>query len=223
MTNELEDWQLALLVEARRFDDPTVVEAAEAAVLQESKDLRAQAEGLERPVVVEYDKAQQIEQAEALLEAANGLDEWEVVEADQRAEEQEACAVVKDLLAEALQERHGLREEVVEGMSAPTMLTQFQNEEDGEVSLEALVQNPETGGAPDSDDDDDGAGGASDRASGSVGLSGDVRQEFQDLRRRARIMADRTPEYAESLRQEAADLAGLDDPDELDDLDMEGL
>ena len=39
---------------------------------------------------------------------------------------------------------------------------------------------------------------------------------MKDKLRRADRLADRTPEHAEALRQEAADIVGVDGPDDLD-------
>lgn len=216
MTQELEDWQLALLVEARRLDDPTVVEANAAEDLQRAQDLLAQADDVDQPVVIEHETAKTIDDAEALLDASKGLDDWEVVDAETRAAELEALEEVSDTLSDALQEHFSLREDVVEAMSVPAMVSQFRDEEDGEFSLESLSQHPETGGADadDVDDDDTDDGGDVDS------LSASERRTVEEKLSKAEKMESRTPDYADALRGEAAEIVGVESAD---DIDMEAL
>lgn len=217
MTQELEDWQLALLVEARRLDDPTVVEANAADDLQRAQDLLAQADDVDQPVVIEHETAKTIDDAEALLDASKGLDDWEVVDAETREAEREALEEVGDTLSEALQEHFDLRESVVEAMSVPAMVSQFRDEEDGEFSLDSLSQHPETGGADADDVDDDGG----DDDGGDVdSLSASERRTVEEKLSKADKMESRTPDYADALRGEAAEIAGVESAD---DIDMEAL
>ena len=60
------------------------------------------------------------------------------------------------------------------------------------------------------DDSGDGEGDEEPSADGDA-LSGGVSEELQELVVRANLMADRTPEHAEALRAEAADLAGVEE------------
>lgn len=226
MTDELEDWQLALLVEARRYDDPVIVEAHEAQDLQDAQDLLEQAEPIDNPVVVDHSVKQTYDEAEDLLEAASGISDWEVVPSDQREDEQEALEAVEELLSDALKEHHDLRDAVVDAMSAPQMVAQFRDEDDGEIELEALAQQPETGGADTPADDGGsgdggsaGAGGSGDGGDGGADpledLSLDERRTVADKLDRAEMMDDRTPEYADTLRQEAADIVGVESADDI--------
>lgn len=211
MEETLEDWQLALLVEARRKDDPVVVEANEADALRESKDLREQADGLDTPTVVERRVKEQHDEAEALLDEAQGIDEWEVVDKEQREAELEACEAVRDLLTDPLKEQNGLRDTVVDSMGVSDMVEQFREEgEDGEIKLESLSQQPETGGAGEDEIDD-----SDDPEEQVDSLSADERREVETKLDRASKMENRTPEYAESLRQQAADIVGVDDADDI--------
>lgn len=232
MQDTLEDWQLALLVEARRHDDPVVVEAAEAEQLREAQDLLAQSENVDNPVVVEHDAYKQFEEAEELLSAAQGIEDWKVVSEAEWEANQEATDAVTDLLSTALKEHHGLKDSVVEAMGAPEMVEQFRDEDDdgdgpGDIKLESLSQQPETGGGDGSGGEPQGAGGAGDGDGDGEGGPGDVesleaeqRQEVSDKLTMADRMENRTPDYAETLRQEAADIVGVDDPA---DIDMEAL
>lgn len=214
MTDELEDWQLALLVEARKYDDPEIVEADQAEALREHREVLSEAQETERPVVVDYEEAQMIDQTEALREKAEGIDDPVVVEEDQRTDELEALAAVEELLSDALQEKHGLREGVVEAMEAPQMVDQFRDEEEGDLDFEALAQTPQTGGDPDGGDDGDGGSGGADGA--IEALSAEEREEVADKLDTAERMDGRTPEFAESLREEAAEIVGVEDAAEID-------
>lgn len=210
----LEDWQLALLVEARRYDDPTIVEANEAEDLRDAQELLSDAEGKDNPTVVETEVKKTHDDAEALLDAAKGIDDWEVVDTEKREAEREACEAVRDALEKPLKENHGLRDTVVESMGVVDIVEQFRDEGDeGEIKLESLAQQPETGGGGNDPEDPDPEDPADT-------LSAEERNEVRDLNKRAERMKDRTPEYSETLRQEAADIMGVDD---FDDIDMERL
>ena len=213
--DQLEDWQLALLVEARRFDDPTIVEANEAEALRDHRGLIDDAQQLDNAVVVEPEVKKSYEENEALREAAQGIDDWEVVESDRWEALQESCNAASDVFSEALKERHGLRDNVVESMELPAMVEQFSDEEDGKIKIESLNQHPETGGAG-SDEGGDGSSGSEPNDDLSASDRNDAREKLE----RAAKMEDRTPEYADTLRQEAANIVGVDDAD---DIDMETL
>lgn len=219
MTNELEDWQLALLVEARRYDDPVIVEANEAQQLQDAQELLEQAGPIDNPVVVDHSVKQTVDDAEELLEESSGIDDWEIVPADERGDEQEALEAIEDLLSDALKEHHGLRDPVVDAMSAPAMVNQFRDDETDEVELESLAQQPETGGANAEEVEestDPGDGGDDPDDDPIDALSASERTDARDKLDRAEMMADRTPNYAETLRGEVKEIIGVDDLDEID-------
>lgn len=209
MSNELEDWQLALLVEARRFDDPTLMEAEAAAQYRDNKDICDEADTHDNPTVVEAAQARKLDEAEALLEAAEGIKNWAIVNEEVREGELETLSDVKDFLSGQLKEQHGLRDSVVESMSASAMVDQFRDEESGEFEFETLSQQPETGGSP-----DDGNGASGDGDGDGVdslnGVSTSDRTEARNKIETANRMADRTPKFAESLRAEAADILGVE-------------
>jgi hypothetical protein len=212
-SNQLEDWQLSLLVQARDFNSPALVEKEKAEALRDYRGLIDEAEKTESPVVVERQVKEQHEEAEALLDAAQGIDDWEVVDSDQREQEIEACESVRDALSPLLKEQNGLREPVVEAMGVEDMVEQFRDEgDDGEIKLESLSQQPETGGEPDDPTDDTDDDGSADTDS----LSASDRNEVREKLEKANRMEQRTPEFSETLRQEAAEIAGVDDADEID-------
>ena len=213
VTDSLEDWQLALLVEARRVDDPTVIEVADAELFRDYRDIIKEADSLDVPVVVERDEAQKLDRAESLIEAAEGIDTPRVVEETEWKAQQEACEAVRELLSDALETQHDLRGEVIDGMTAPQMVEQFRDEDDG-LTFDGLSQQPESGGAAGEEPED---ADPETPADAYESLDGNDRKEFRDKARRAQIMEKRTPKYADKLRTEAAEILGIEtEEDELD-------
>lgn len=161
-------------------------------------------------------------EAELLYEIrqAGGAENVEIISSD-------AAGTVREALGAALRKRHGLPETTVEKMNWESLAAPFVTgvEEGDEDDLtDVLAQRPEVGGtdaadiaeqnqqADDTDDED---------ADPIESLSAEQKADVEDKLRRAEIMADRTPEYSESLRSEAAEIVGVDDLDALDDLDLD--
>lgn len=190
------------------------MESAAAEAYRDHRDMIEAATDLDAPVAVERDDAQQFEQADDLREAASGIDDPKVVEEAEWEATQEACSAVEALLSGALTEQNGLKESVVDAMSAKDMVAQFEDD-DGDLTVDALSQTPETGGDPGGDGGDGGDGGTD-----PSDLSAEQRKEVKDKLRRADLMSGRTDDYAENLRSEAASIVGVDDAD---DIDMEVL
>lgn len=216
MKDELDDWELALLVESRKFDDPTVVEAATETAYRDHRDLIEAAAEHDDPVVVEREDEQNVEAAADLLEAAAGHEEWRVVEESEYDALTEAVDAVEEALAEALTEHHDLKEGVVEAMSAPQMVDQFRDDDSDSLSLEALAQHPETGGEAGGGD----GGDPGERTFDDVD-AGD-REAAREKLQKADRMEGRTPEFAAELRHEAASLLDIE-PDDVDAVDVEVL
>lgn len=124
---ELTDKERELLAAARQRDDPTVVEASDVERLSENEELIDEYEALESPQLVEEDKH------EAL---------------------QERVEKVRELMADALQERTGLSDTAVEAMPFEAMAAEFETDE-GDLDFEALTQSPEASGGPAPEEDDD--------------------------------------------------------------------
>lgn len=228
MSNELEDWQLALLVEARGLKNPTLVESEEAEALRDAERFLDQAEDKENPVVVEHEVKKSYEKNEALREAAQGIDDWEVVESDEWEAVQEACDAAGDAFSEALKENHDLRDEVVESMSLPAMVSQFKDEDEEHISLDSLAQHPTTGGqdedpvAEPDDPDDDEPETLSDALDA---LDASERNKAREELQIADRMSDRAPKFSENKRIEVLnDILGLDDSEfDPEDLTVEAL
>lgn len=104
----------------------------------DQRDLLASADRLDDPIVVESEHA-------AVLEAAAGCEEPHVVEQTEYQATQDDLAEAKGVLAGALAERTGLdAEKIKENFSWAALREEFEDD-DGDISAAALVQNPETG------------------------------------------------------------------------------
>ena len=192
------------------------------------KDLLEQAEETTNPVVVEHEIVQRVDRAEDLLEQAEGITDPVVVPEDEHEAQDDALAAVKDLLADALKTHHDLRDPVVDAMSVPAMVDQFRDDDDEEIKLESLAQHPVTGGATqeevdEANESDGGDGSGSDDDNPLDSLSVEDRRTVRDKLERIERMADRTPDYANRLRGDVADILELDDHDAVDDIDTEDL
>lgn len=182
-----------LLARARAMDDPTVVEAAALRRFNDSVELIDDAEALDSPTVVD-------------------ANEYEAL--------QEDVEEIKELLGNVLVEERGLKETTVEAMSLEAMTSEVRDE-DGNLDIDPLSQEPETGDP--GDPGDGGSGGAGDGggngSGGDVDLSGvdrETRTEAAHKLRKAKMLQDRTPEHAEALEAEACDLLGVDDAEALE-------
>jgi hypothetical protein len=178
--DDLTDKQRELLARADQLDDPTVVEAG---VPERLSDLEAQ-----------------IEDNEDVLEEITAADDPEVVEAEEAEAMRERIETIDGILAEALTEQVGLKEETVEAMSFEAKASEFRNDE-GELNVEALTQSPETGSGP------SGGGGDSGPTDDDVERIGEIDNKLDAL---GSTLPD---ERVEALREEACELADTDDYD----------
>jgi len=124
-------------------------------------------------------------------------DEAQIVSADTLSQKENKIDELAGVFRDALQSQKGLSETAVEGMTVDALTAEFRDE-DGELEADTLAQNPETG-----------TGGSSGEEKDT--LSGGVPEEAKDKLRRANLLEDRTPDHADTLRAEAADLAGVDE------------
>jgi hypothetical protein len=219
--NELEDWQLSILVDAKNYDNPSLVEANDAETLMRHRDRIDSLRSLDDPVVIERDEAQKLDEADALLEARSEVDgEWSIMPTAERDALKNVEDVVGEQFGEALSEKFGFKEAVVESMSVPSMVQQFQNDDDGSLDMDALSQQPETGGQSgveanaenrgedDDESDDEPEFDTPDEAFDALDR-GDQR-EVATLSQKHRALADRTPQHAERIRGDIADRLGLE-------------
>lgn len=181
MSDDLTDKERELLARAGQLDDPTVVEA----------------EVQERLTELE----EQLNEHEDLIDEAEDVDEPTVEAADEVAAMQERVEIVEEMMAEALTEQKGLRDATVEAMSFEAMASEFETD-DGDLNVEALTQNPETGSGPST-------------GSGSGGPTDEDVQRIEEIDNKLSTVGNSLPdERVEALRDEAADLADADDYDE---------
>lgn len=163
-----------------------------------------EARTVDQPVVVSGE-------SEALLNDAAQYDDLKMVESSDYEALSESVDAVKDVLGEALAERTGLTVDTAKGLELEALMAEFEDE-DGDLDAEALVQSPEAGGAEEPDEPE--------QPSGAESLSSEERDELRSLSARAETFDGVDPEYAESLREDAAELAGVD---AFDDIEMEAL
>jgi len=140
-----------------------------------------------------------LDTAKDVLRQFATTDDAQIVSADTLSAKDETIDELAGVYRDALQKQTGLSDEAVAGMDVDALTSEFRDE-DGDLEADTLAQNPETGTANTDTDGDD-----------TDTLSGGVPDEAKDKLRRADLMADRTPEHADTLRSEAADLAGVDD------------
>lgn len=197
-------------------DAQTDDEAAESAAGETEKDqsmeltdaeksLVQQARATDDPVVVEGD-------VEALADKFAQRDDPKIVEAEAYDDLSERVSEVRDVLAEALAEESGLSIETAKSLDFDALMSEFEDG-DGDFEADALVQSPEAGQPAMSPNNDSGPGSVE-------ALSSEDQTEVKNLLRRAKLLGDRTPEHSEALREEAAEIVGVDGAD---DIEMEVL
>lgn len=120
---------------------------------------------------------------------------------------------VEGAAAEALSEQTGLSEEMVRQRwdgagDMISTLTEGDDQPDDVAEVLQFTPNPQTGDPGDPGDPGGNGGGLAD-------LSGDDREEVESLLARAETFDGTNDQIAESLRSDAADLADVEDADEL--------
>jgi hypothetical protein len=138
-----------------------------------------------------------------VLREYHTTEEAQIVSADTLSAKDEQLEEFAGVFRDALKAKKGLKTETVDAMGVDALAHEFRGE-DGEIEADTLSQSPETGTAetPDEPETDT--------------LSADDKRAIEDKLRRADMMESRTPEHADTLRSEAAALAGVDDADEIE-------
>lgn len=126
MSDDITDKQRELLAAAGQKDDPVVVEAGVAERLSEHEELIDEAEAMESPTLVNEDDHDAL---------------------------QSRVETVETFFAEALQERTGLSDDAIQAMPFEAMAAEFEDD-DGDLDVEALTQDPEAGGRSPPEDDE---------------------------------------------------------------------
>lgn len=149
--------------------------------------------------------AEDIEEPVEVLSEYQAAEQPEIVESDALEHKDEQIDEFADVFREVLSERTRLKESTLEAMDVDALANEFRNE-DGEIEAETLSQTPETQNPPAN------PGGST----GKDTLSAEEKSEIEDKLKRADLLENRTPEHAETLRSEAAELAGVEDADEIE-------
>lgn len=138
-----------------------------------------------------------------VLREFHTTEEAQIVSADTLSAKDEQLEEFAGVFRDALKAEKGLKEETVDAMGVDALAHEFRGE-DGEIEADTLSQSPETQTAetPDEPNKDT--------------LSADEKQEVEDKLRRADLLESRTPDHADTLRSEAADLAGVDEADDIE-------
>jgi hypothetical protein len=152
---------------------------------------------LELPQGMTADKAIDV------LREFHETDEAQIVSNDTLAAKDDKIESLAGPFRDALKAQKDLPEETVEGMSVDALTAPFESE-DGEIEPDTLSQSPETQSPDESPEPD------------TDTLSGEEKEEVRDMLRRADLLESRTPDHADTLRSEAAELAGVDDHEEIE-------
>jgi hypothetical protein len=131
-------------------------------------------------------------------------DDAQIVSADTIDNLESTVNELSEVFRDALQKQTDLSGDTVAAMPVDALCNEFRDD-DGNIEADALAQNPETGQAD---------GG--DNSGGTDTLSADDKAEIEDKLRRAGMMESRTPDHADTLRSEAAEIAGVDDAEDIE-------
>lgn len=206
-TMDLTEDEEALVHAARSLDNPSVVEAE----VEAFADKREQ---FDNPTVAD-------ESTVAWGTEAAGYDNPVIVEEDEHdalSQQAENVEALRGFLAGQLAEQTGLSEDTASALSLEALMGEFSTD-DGDIDGEALLQTqtPEAGTAGEEGTEalaNNGGGGDIEA------LSASERKEAKQKLDKADLMESRTPDYAESLRAEVADMVGAESAE---DIDMEAL
>lgn len=187
---DLTDDEQALIRAARSTDDPVVMPTGAKTVAEQAQELGIG--GYENPELVESEEYEQV---------------------------QNSLQMFDDLLTDRLAEQEDTSASQAAAMSFAEKYEEFETD-DGEIDAEALVQSPEAGGVGDGDGGDGGTGDGTDDGVTADALSADQRSEIKGLAARAETFDAVDEAHAESLREQAAEVA---DAEEFGDIEMEAL
>jgi len=155
---------------------------------------------------LELPKDMTVETASDVLGEYHTTDDAQIVSADTLSSLENRVDELAEVFRAALENKTTLSKETIEAMPVDALCNEFRDE-DGDISPDTLNQSPETTTGDGGDGGDNG---------GTDTLSAEEKQTVRDKLDKADMMADRTPEYADTLRSEAADLAGVEDADEIE-------
>lgn len=181
-------------------DDPTAASTGGSAsdptmeINEDEEALIRKARSLDNPTLIESD-------VEALTADVEQFDEPALVEKNKYEKNGKRVAEIRNRLAETLIDTSDLRAETVSALSFDALWDEFTDHGDDVPDIAVLTQTPEAGGIGEDEDD---------------GPTADDVDEIESLLSRADMMDRHAPGHAESLRSDAADLAGVESHDEID-------
>lgn len=141
--------------------------------------------------------------AKEVLREFGTTEDAQIVSADALSKKDEQLDELAGVFRDALKSQKGLKDETVEAMPVDALAAEFRNDE-GDIEAETLSQNPETQTV------------STDSEPSTDSLSASEKKDVEDKLRRAELLESRTPEHADALRSEAADIAGVEDADEIE-------
>lgn len=152
---------------------------------------------------LELPEGMTVNEAADVLGEYHTTDEAQIVSADTLNDLEETVDELAEVFRAALEERTALSSDTISAMPVDALANEFRNDE-GEIEPEVLAQNPESGSVETPDDPD------------SDTLSASEKEEIEQKLEKAEKMDDRTPEYADTLRSEAAEIAGVDSAEDIE-------
>lgn len=156
---------------------------------------------------IELPDGMDLSTAKDVLMEYGRLEEPQVIDADTLSAKDEQINEFANVFRDALKAKADLKDDTVEAMPVDALASEFRNEE-GDIDVETLSQTPETGTSE------------ADEEENTDTLSAEDKEEIQDALRRADLMESRTPEHADTLRENAAELA---DVESYEDIELEAL
>lgn len=141
----------------RDSSDTTMTDNTDPQLTDEEREVLRKLDRFDEPVLVEQADAEALSRADELLAAADDVGgDVEVVAKDEYEALQGHVETIDAELGSALVETRGLKEATVEAMNFEAKVAEFSDGDDG-ISLEALSQTPETSGgsvtSPDANSD----------------------------------------------------------------------
>lgn len=181
-------------------DDPEEASTEDSAsdptmeISDDEETLIRKARSLDNPTLIESD-------VEALTADVEQFDEPALVEKRNYEKTSKRVAEIRNRLGEALIETSDLRAETVSALSFDALWDEFTDDGDDVPDIAVLTQTPEAGGIGEDEEE---------------GPTSDDVDEIESLLSRADMMERHAPGHAESLRSDAADLAGVETHEEID-------
>lgn len=160
----------------------------------EEMNLVVKARELDNPTLIESD-------VEALSADVEQFDEPALIEKAQYEKHNKRVAEIRNRLGEALIETTDLRAETVSALSFDALWDEFTDDGDDTPDIAVLTQTPEAGGIGEDEEE---------------GPTADDVDEIESKLSRADMMERHAPDHAESLRSDAADMAGVESHEDID-------